>query len=338
VRIAMVSEHASPLVAPGGREAGRQGQTPRIVHAHFWMSGMASRAACQEVGIPLVPTFHALGSGKRRHQGEEDPSPAIRIAAERTLLAQADAVIATCTDEVRELDALGGRAARISVIPCGVDLRTFTPDGPAVPRSSYRHRLVCLGRLVARKGVDTVIAALRRLPDAELLVAGGPPPSQLIHDPAARRLWATAERHGVADRVHLLGRLDRPRIPRVIRSADVLVSVPVYEPFGIVPVEAMACGGPVVVSAVGGMLDTVQDGVNGLKVPPDDAAATAGAVRSLPSDPERRARMGAAARAARRYSWSAIAARTLAVYDALLAPDRFRQDAIAYAGPGRAAG
>ena len=118
-----------------------------------------------------------------------------------------------------------------------------------------------LGRLVRRKGVDEVIAALRRLPGVELLVAGGPDGSgehsaALHRDPDARRLRQAADAAGVADRVRLLGAVARPDVPALLRSADAVVCVPWYEPFGIVPLEAMACGRPVVASAVGGIQDT----------------------------------------------------------------------------------
>jgi D-inositol-3-phosphate glycosyltransferase len=152
------------------------------------------------------------------------------------------------------------------------------------------------------------------------VVAGGPPAGELGRDSEARRLAAVAERVGVADRVRLLGRVGRADLPALYRSADLVVNVPWYEPFGIVPLEAMACGVPVVVSAVGGLVDSVVDGVTGVHVPPRRPALLAGAVAGLLADPERRAALGAAGarRAGRRYGWDRIAGSTQEVYAGLL--------------------
>jgi len=271
-------------------------RTPDVVHAHFWMSALASREALRAgPGAPLAVTFHALGAVKRRHQGDADPSPPSRVRCERELLADADAVVATCRDEVSELLALGADPHRLHVAPCGVDVRQFRPDGPrSAPWREGTTRLLSLGRLVERKGVGTVVEALVRLPGAELVVAGGPPARDLDGDEEVRRLRDLARRLGVADRVHLLGQVGRDEAARLLRAADAVVCVPSYEPFGIVPLEAMACGTPVVASAVGGMLDSVVPGATGLHVPPGDPEAVASAVRRLAVDPRRAGRMGRA--------------------------------------------
>lgn len=289
---------------------------PDIVHSHFWMSGYAALKAGWTSQLPVVHTFHALGVVKRRHQGGRDTSPPERMGVEESLIRHVDHVIATCSDEVFELRRLGGDVEHVSVVPCGVDLRLFRPQGEAEPRREGWNRLVVVSRLVERKGIDDVIRALARLPRTELVVAGGPPRDELKLDPEARRLWAIADEVGVRDRVVLRGRVERADVPPLIRSADVVVATPWYEPFGIVPLEAMACGVPVVASAVGGMIDTVVDGVTGVHVPPRDPATLAEAVASLLADPQRRQTLGqAAARRARaRYGWERIAASTLEVY------------------------
>jgi glycosyltransferase involved in cell wall biosynthesis len=294
---------------------------PDVVHAHFWMSGLATLQAAAAHGVPTVQTYHALGSVKRRHQGAKDTSPAGRITAEAAIGRHVDAVVATCTDEVRELARLGVPASRVHVVPCGVDVDHFRPVRRAAgpfPRRQ-RHRLLCLGRLVERKGLDTVVTALVDLPGTELLVAGGPDAGALGDDPEASRLTAHAARLGVADRVHLLGCVGHDDVPALVSSADLVVATPWYEPFGIVPLEAAACGVPVVGSAVGGLLDSVVDGVTGVLVPPRDAGALARAVRDLLADPARRRACGAAARrrALARYSWQGVAAQTHLVYQAL---------------------
>ncbi len=293
---------------------------PDVVHAHFWMSGKAALDAARPLGIPVVQTFHALGVVKRRHLGRLDTSPGQRLVEEHGVVVAADHIIATCTDEMFELVRLGADPARISVVPCGVDLRLFAPDGPAVPRRPGWHRLVYVGRLVPRKGVDTIISALPRLPDTELVVAGGPPPSRLASDPEVGRLMELATNHQVLDRISFLGGVSRQELPAMVRSADVVVSVPRYEPFGIVPLEAMACGVPVVVSSVGGLVDSVVDGLTGLHVRPGDPVELCRVLRSLLSDPARRGQLGQAglARARRLYGWPRVADATLRVYAGLV--------------------
>ncbi|MEV3925238.1 glycosyltransferase [Actinomadura coerulea] len=291
---------------------------PDVVHAHFWMSGLAAVQAAQAAGarrVPVVQTYHALGIVKRRHQGDGDTSPASRVRLERALGRAADAVVATCSDETAELAAMGVPRDRVRVVPCGVDLDLFSPAGPARDGRGP-HRLVVLSRLVERKGVDTAIRALAHLPDAELLVAGGPPRDGLDGDPEVRRLRRAAADAGVAGRVEFLGRLGRDEVPPLLRSASLVVSLPWYEPFGMVPLEAMACGVPVVATAVGGHLDTVVDGVTGVVVPPRDPERAARAIRRVLDDPAGRDAMGRAGggRAREHYSWARVAADTARVY------------------------
>ena len=291
---------------------------PDVVHAHFWMSGTAAAPAAKELGIPIVQTFHALGTVKRRYQGVADTSPPQRNRLESVLCGWVDGIIATCRDEVAELTRMGARPERISIVPCGVDTDEFSPHGHIWPRTE-RARVLCLGRLVERKGLDTVIKAMVQLPEAELLLAGGPPGPELETDPEAVRLTDLAGKLGVDDRVQLLGSVPHESVPALIRSADVVVATPWYEPFGIVPLEAMSCGRPVVASAVGGMLDTVVDGVTGVLVPPRDAYAVTAAVSSLLDQDRRRIGLGRAGRrrAVAEYDWARVAERVERAYRAV---------------------
>jgi glycosyltransferase involved in cell wall biosynthesis len=291
-----------------------------VVHAHFWMSGLAGLAAARATGPPLTQTFHALGTVKRRYQGSKDTSPPNRISLESQLCEQVDRVIATCSDEVNELEAMGMRRDHASIVPCGVDLDLFRP-APPPPPSRRRPRLLVIGRLVERKGVAEVITALRQLPGVELLIAGGPSADSLEVDPEVQRLQRVAAAEGVSDRVRFLGSVDRPEMPALIHSCDVVVAVPWYEPFGIVPLEAMACGRPVVASAVGGLTDTVAPGRTGELVPPRDPDRLAQVLRELLADHRRRERYGAAglARVRARYGWGSVCAATEQVYSAVVA-------------------
>jgi glycosyltransferase involved in cell wall biosynthesis len=295
---------------------------PDLVHAHFWMSGWAAVTAA--VGVPIVQTFHALGVVKQRHQAAADTSPSERQRVEAQLVHDADHVIATCSDEVRELRAIGCAPERISVVPCGIDPELFRPHGPIAPMdraNGTTHRLLVLGRLVPRKGVDDVIRALGRLPYAELVVAGGPPAGQLDRDAEVARLRDLARRGGVGDRVRFLGAVPRAEVPALIRAADLLVSAPWYEPFGITPIEAMACGRPVVGTAVGGLLDTVVPGHTGLLVPPRQPEALADALARLLENPSLRTRMGdeGAARVRQHFTWHQVACSTLDTYHGIRA-------------------
>ncbi|MGE2691072.1 glycosyltransferase [Mycolicibacterium pulveris] len=298
---------------------------PDITHAHFWMSGIATQLAARHLNLPAVQTFHALGVVKRRYQGAQDTSPTDRLRLEATVARTATWVAATCTDEVFELMRMGRSRSRISVVPCGVNLDLFRPEGPTVPRGDYR-RIVSVGRFVPRKGFDVVVRALPFIRDTELVIVGGPDVTRLDADPEACRLRALAEELGVADRVRLYGSVAREDMPAILRSADVVACTPWYEPFGIVPLEAMACGVPVIASAVGGMLDTVVHDVTGRLVRPRRPDKVAEAVNHLFRDDFLRQSLGAAGRdrAQARYSWDRIAADTQRIYDRLV-PARFTQ-------------
>jgi len=314
------------------------GNVPDLVHAHFWMSGLAAIQAARRVRaadpVPVVQTFHALGSVKRKHQGAADTSPAARAWLEPWVGRTADWVIATCPDEVFELKALGIGKSKVSIAPCGVDLALFAAaaDAEAKPR---RHRIRSDGRLGPRKGVDLVIQAVPLLAqagfhDVELLIVGGSGDAlSLEDDPEARRLRLLAKELGVEDQVTMRGQVPRNAMPGIFRSADAVVCAPWYEPFGIVPLEAMACGVPVVAAAVGGLRETVVDQKTGLHVPPRDPQAIADAVARLLADPALRADMGRAGtrRARSRYSWDRVAADTEKAYWSVLAAGLPRQAA-----------
>ena len=295
---------------------------PDLVHAHFWMSGLASveASAALLAPVPVLQTFHALGSVKRRHQGAADTSPAERVDLERGLCRDVSHVVATCSDEVFELRRLGLPSDRVSIVPCGVDTAVFTPEGPVAERS-HRKRLLVLGRIVERKGHDDAVRALAAVPDAELVVVGGPPVDQLDTDREVQRLRAVAAEAGVADRLVFTGSVGRADVPAWVRSADVVLAVPWYEPFGITPLEAMACGRPVVATAVGGLVDSVADGVTGDLVPPRDPDSLGQVLAALLADDERRAAYGLAGvqRARARYRWDRVAADTESVYRQVLA-------------------
>ncbi|QHC28081.1 MULTISPECIES: glycosyltransferase [unclassified Streptomyces] len=309
-----------PHMAEFGQFLARQwaASPPDVVHSHFWMSGLAALCGARGLGIPVVQTYHALGTVKQRYQGRADTSPPQRLAVEEAIGHECARIIATCSDEVAELKAMGLPEDRFDVVPCGVDPDQFAPL-PGTRPAGARRRLLAVGRLVPRKGFDRAIRALAGVPGAELLIAGGPEAELLRGDPEARRLRALAGEYGVADRLTLLGGVSRTRMPRLMAGADLVLSLPRYEPFGIVPLEAMACATPVLATAVGGQLDTVVDGSTGVLVPADDDHDLGAVVRSLLDDPGRLDRYGAAGRrrVLAHYTWDRVADGVAGVYGAV---------------------
>ena len=286
---------------------------PDVAHAHFWTSGLAAVTAARRVGIPVVQSFHELGELRANGIG---PS---RAGYERALGRAVDRVVVQSQDEVRGLVRIGVPRAQLTLVPAGVDSDRFTPDGPAAERDPGRPRILSVGRLVERKGFGDVIQAMQYVPGAECVVVGGPPADQLQADPQARRLRALAEQFHVADRFRLVGAVQAVDMPRWYRSADVLVSAPWHERFELSPLEAMACGVPVIGTTVGGLSETVVDGLTGDLVPARDPRALGGALRRLVNDKVRRFAYATAAldRARQAYSWRRVAAQVGSVYSAV---------------------
>ncbi|NLD70490.1 MAG: glycosyltransferase family 1 protein, partial [Limnobacter sp.] len=256
------------------------------VHANFFMSGQVALALKRWLGTPVVETFHALGLVRREHQGSADLFPPSRIEIERRIVRQADALIAECPQDRSDLVRLyGAHERKITMVPCGVDLFEFAPVGRATARAALGldpddFIVLQLGRLVPRKGIDNVIRAMPLIgPGARLLVVGGDSAdADETLTPEIARLRRVAVDCGVGARVTFTGHRSRKELRLYYAAADVFVTTPWYEPFGITPLEAMACARPVVGSAVGGIKYSVDDGVTGLLVPPRDPAALAAAL------------------------------------------------------------
>ncbi|MEV6491756.1 glycosyltransferase [Actinoplanes sp. NPDC051633] len=286
---------------------------PEVAHAHFWTSGLAAVTAARQVGIPVVQSFHELGG---MSPGTTGPS---RSSYERALGRAVDRVVAQSQEELRGLVRIGVPRTQLTLVPAGVDSDHFTPEGPAVERDPERPRILSVGRLVERKGFGDVIQAMRYVPGAECVVVGGPPPDQLAADPQAVKLRALAEKYDVSDRVRLIGAVPSKDMPRWYRSADLLVAAPWQDQFGLSTLEAMACGVPVIGTAVGGLNETVVDGLTGDLVPARDPRALGGALRRLINDKVRRFAYGTAAldRARQAYSWKRVASQLGSVYSAV---------------------
>ncbi|GID27204.1 glycosyltransferase [Paractinoplanes brasiliensis] len=283
---------------------------PDVAHAHFWTSGLAAVTAARQFGIPVVQSFHELGEIEA---GSSKPS---RTGYERALGRAVDRVVAQTQDEMLGLVRIGVPRSRLTVVPAGVDSIRFSPEGPAVERDPERPRILSVGRLVERKGFGDVLQAMRYVPNAEVVVVGGPPADQLPADPGARKLRALAEKLQVADRFRMVGAVSGKDMPSWYRSADVLVAADWQEQFDPSALEAMACGVPVIGTSVGGLTETVVDGLTGDLVPARDPRALGGALRRLVNDKVRRFAYATAAldRARQAYSWKRVAAQVGSVY------------------------
>jgi glycosyltransferase involved in cell wall biosynthesis len=303
-----------------------------LVHANFFMSALVAADLKRATGKPFVVTFHALGRVRRIHQGGADSFPDERLAIEDRVVAEADRVIAECPQDEDDLvDLYAADRERITTIPCGFDSSEFWPIDQRAARAELGLPLdeaivLQLGRMVPRKGVDNVIrglARLRRRLDApvRLVIVGGesrvPDPKRT---PEIGRLQALAVKEGVADAVTFIGSRGRQELRYYYAAADVFVSTPWYEPFGITPLEAMACGTPVIGSAVGGIKSTVRDGETGYLVPPNDPEALAARLSDLLAHPALRDEFSrnAITHVNARYTWSGVSQAVADLYEDVL--------------------
>jgi D-inositol-3-phosphate glycosyltransferase len=295
-----------------------------LIHSHYWLSGEAGLRLRRSWGVPVVHMFHTLAAMKNSvARSAEETETRQRIALERRLLQEVDAVVAaTPLDRAQMVWNYGTEAARITVIPCGVDLRRFQPQPQSLARerldlSPEQQLLLCVGRMEPLKGIDSLIQALallcQRRPDwrdtLRVLVVGGEPESAPERwNAEQRRLDALRRELGVAAAVRFLGAQSQERLPDYYAAVDAVAVPSHYESFGMVALEAMACGAPVVASNVGGLSSTIEDGRSGLLVPHDNPTALADRLELILANDMRRAELRCGARQrALSYSWSSVA-------------------------------
>ncbi|MCT7367560.1 D-inositol-3-phosphate glycosyltransferase [Mycolicibacterium llatzerense] len=299
-----------------------------IVHSHYWLSGQVGWLASDRWAVPLVHTSHTLAAVKNLALAEGDiPEPALRAVGEQQVVDAADRLIVNTEDEARQLVSLHhADPSRIDVAYPGVDLTTFTPGDKAEARAalglSLDEQVVAfIGRIQPLKAPDVLLRAAAKLPDVRVVVAGGPSGSGLA---VPDGLVSLADELGITDRVTFLPPQSREQLVNVYRAAD-LVAVPSYsESFGLVAVEAQACGTPVVAAAVGGLPVAVRDGVSGVLVEGHDPGDWANAIgRTLELGPET-LREGALQHAAT-FSWAHTVDALLAGYTRAIADYRGRR-------------
>jgi D-inositol-3-phosphate glycosyltransferase len=254
----------------------------KLIHAHFFMSALVAADIKRKLRIPFIVTFHALAKVRRIHQGKNDWFPEEGFAIEERVIAEADQIVALCPQEHDDLVNLyQADPEKITVIPNGFRPDEIFPLDKLFARMALKldpkeKIILQVGRMVPRKGVDNVIKALgymRREHNfkARLLIVGGESdePDPKI-TPEIGRLQKIAEAEGGSDLVTFAGRRTRAMLHYYYSAADVFITTPWYEPFGITPLESMACGTPVIGSNVGGIKSTVMDGKTGFLVPPND--------------------------------------------------------------------
>ncbi|PYM19491.1 MAG: glycosyltransferase family 1 protein [Candidatus Rokuibacteriota bacterium] len=323
-----VFEHLDEFV--DGVEAFRiaAGADYDLIHAHYWLSGAVGLALRRRWAVPLVQMFHTLGRLKNdaSHNGA-DREPDVRIAEEARIVGAADRIVAsTVVERAHLVGHYGADPSRIAVIPCGVDTELFTPGAQAAARAALglgdEPQLLYVGRQTPIKGLETLLDAMARLraggTPARLSIVGGDADEPLDGHEAALR--ERLGRLGLGKAVTFVGAQPQDRLPAWYVAADATVLPSYYESFGMVALEAMACGSPVVASRVGGLQTTVRDRVTGLLVREHDPAALAEALERLLGDEDLRWRLGReGVRWAAQHRWPCVAEAVCREYAALVA-------------------
>jgi D-inositol-3-phosphate glycosyltransferase len=332
---AAVQAHVPEFVEGVERFRRGEGATYALLHSHYWLSGLAALELRRRWGAPVVHMFHTLGAIKNAvARGSDDVEPADRLAAEQRIAVSADRLVASNLVERADLAwHCGADPARVRVIPCGVDLDLFCPGDGQAARARVGlgpgRVLLFVGRLTPIKGLEVLLSALARVrarrPADEplrLVVVGGDKEEPWAGE--GGRFRRMARDLGLQDCVEFRGPQPQGVLPDYYRAADVCLMPSRYESFGMVALEAMACGVPVVASRVGGLAALVQDGVTGVLVPEGAPEPVAVAVTALLGGEARRRTLGAqAAEWARRFAWPAVARCVLDVYaDLVPAMDR----------------
>ncbi|MBI4217005.1 MAG: glycosyltransferase [Chloroflexi bacterium] len=304
-----------------------RGQSYDLIHSHYWLSAHAGERLKRRWGLPHVTMFHSLGKIKRWVGGQEAELD-LRIATEMEIMDQADLIIAPTMQE-RWLMQHSYQAplGRIAVLPCGVDLGHFQPGDQAQARRELglppgQHLLTVAGRLDSVKRADFLLQALALVQgpkDLHLTVIGGIPGS-----PEVKKLQRLTRSLGLAEAVSFLGPVPPEQLPRYYQAADLCVVPSRYESFGMVTLEALACGIPVVATRAGGLMTTVQHGQNGYLFPGRSPHSLARAIEGILGSDSRHRRFRQQARAsAAPYAWDIIAHQMRDTYDRLLQTRRW---------------
>lgn len=326
-----IIEHLGEF-SEGMRAFAAEQESPyRVMHSHYWQSGRAGARLARDMQLPHVLMFHTLGEVKNRARISER-EPRHRIRSERVLARNADALVTASPHERELLERYyGADPSKMATIPCGVDLELFRPRDRAASRAQLNLPqdvpiLLWVGRLEKLKGVDILVSAVAQLesPDAQLVIVGGDEHAEELK----AELIAQATQAGIAHRLRFEGAVAHDQLPAYYSAADVCVVPSYYESFGLVAVEAMACGTPVVASRVGGLVSTVVDGVTGFLIPWRCPEPFAEKLDVLLGNAELRQNFSRAARrSVERFRWKRIALEVMDLYDRVLATHDARNNA-----------
>ena len=293
-----------------------------VLHANYWLSGVVGHQLKHQLNLPLVTTFHTLARVKAE-QGDREPQR--RIDAEIRVVACSDVLVANAEQERQQLIELyEAEPNRIEIVAPGVDRAFFSPGSKPHAKDAIGHHdgpiVLFVGRIQPLKGVDIAVQSLALLDNKEavLMIVGGASGSD--GDSEVARIDAMIDHLGVCDRVRFVEPQPHFALSTYYRAADVLVMPSRSESFGLVALEAAACGTPVVAASVGGLRTLVDDGRTGYLIDERDASQYAEAIDRVLADPVHAAALGAAgAQQASRYPWSGLAARLRSVYSTLIA-------------------
>ncbi len=307
-----------------------------IIHSHYWLSGLAGLQLRRQWHVPIIHMFHTLAMMKSRvaRSPEEEPSD-LRLESEQVLLREVDRIVAATQAELAQFQWLyKADTSHTAVIPPGVNTAHFYPipvdeAKEFIGVSSKENLLLFVGRIQPLKGIDTLIQAIASLKEegvlrehpVSLMVIGGDPEAGSEEMAAEMaRLKELCQSLGMGDLVTFLGKRDQDTLQYYYSAAGIVVVPSHYESFGLVALEAMACGTPVVASETGGLIFLVRDGETGFHVPAGDAQALADRLKTLIQDEVLRARLGRqAAEYAKGYDWVEIADQIVTLYNSVLA-------------------
>lgn len=306
-----------------------------LIHSHYWMSGLAALDLKDHWGIPIVHMFHTLGVMKQRvARSAEELEGQERLSSEQNILRNADRIVAATPAELAQLQWLyQGDPKRIVIIPPGVDLSRFYPIPPDEAKEFIgvppcERMLLFVGRIEPLKGLDTLIEAislmrergeLEKLPFCLSIIGGDPEGGTEYFDQEMARLQDLRDKYGLEELVTFLGKRSQDTLPYYYSAAEAVVVPSQYESFGMVALESMACGTPVVASQVGGLAYLVQDGITGYTVPASEPGALAERLTALLRDDGLRHHLGMrAAEFAQQYGWNIIAGQIINLYRGVL--------------------
>jgi len=301
-----------------------------LIHSHYWMSGLAAEKLADTWDVPIIQMFHTLGKLKQQvAQNAEEAEGDYRINGETRVIERADKIIASTSIEKEQLEGLyGADPAKIEILSPGVDLSRFYPIPPDEAKDYIgvpidKKMVLFVGRIEPLKGIKTLLRAIGILREDEkigkdicLVIIGGELEDKNGDESEEMKLLdCMREENDLQDTVTFLGKRSQDSLPYYYSAAEMVVMPSHYESFGMVALESMACGTPVIASHVGGLIHLVEDGVTGYHVPVEDPLALSQRISGLLQDKALRYRMGHDAFAfAKKYGWEDISKRMIQVY------------------------